>query len=194
MICRLIIAVFVLIAPLAQATIFGSVRGVIHDPHHRPVSGAMVMLRSQTSDFGKTANTDNNGEFQFNALPLGEYSLIVVAPGFSQVEQNVVLQSGTEPVLHLALRVAEAKETITVSATPTTLVDRAAIAQTPGAARSNSLAMITDFVPGAYITHDQLHIRGGHQTSWLIDGVPVPNTNIASNLGPQFDPKNVDYM
>jgi hypothetical protein len=54
--------------------------------------------------------------------------------------------------------------------------------------------MITDYVPGAYITHDQLHIRGGHQTSWLIDGVPVPNTNIASNLGPQFDPKDVDYM
>ena len=54
--------------------------------------------------------------------------------------------------------------------------------------------MITDFVPGAYVTHDQLHIRGGHQTSWLVDGVPVPNTNIASNLGPQLDPKDVDYM
>jgi hypothetical protein len=24
--------------------------------------------------------------------------------------------------------------------------------------------------------------------------VPVPNTNIASNLGPQFDPKDIDYM
>jgi hypothetical protein len=54
--------------------------------------------------------------------------------------------------------------------------------------------MITDYVPGAYFTHDQLHIRGGHQTSWLIDGVPVPNTNIASNLGPQFDPKDIDYL
>ena len=39
-----------------------------------------------------------------------------------------------------------------------------------------------------------LHIRGGHQTSWLIDGVPVPNTNIGSNLGPQLDPKDFDYM
>ena len=27
-----------------------------------------------------------------------------------------------------------------------------------------------------------------------MDGVPVPNTNIASNLGPQFDPKDIDYM
>jgi hypothetical protein len=61
-------------------------------------------------------------------------------------------------------------------------------------APTNSLAMITDYVPGAYITHDQLHIRGGHQVSWLVDGVPVPNTNIASNVGPQFDPKDVDYL
>jgi len=54
--------------------------------------------------------------------------------------------------------------------------------------------MITNYVPGAYITHDQLHIRGGHQTAWLVDGVPVPNTNIASNVGPQFDPQDIDYM
>ena len=46
--------------------------------------------------------------------------------------------------------------------------------------------MITDYTPGAYVVHDQLHIRGGHQVSWLLDGVPVPNTNIASNVGPQF--------
>ena len=54
--------------------------------------------------------------------------------------------------------------------------------------------MITDYTPGAYTVHDQLHIRGGHQVSWLLDGVPVPNTNIASNVGPQFDPKDVDYL
>jgi hypothetical protein len=54
--------------------------------------------------------------------------------------------------------------------------------------------MITDYVPGSYFTHDQLHIRGGHQVSWLIDGVPIPNTNIASNLGPQIDPKDIDYL
>src|SRR5258708_16318105 len=54
--------------------------------------------------------------------------------------------------------------------------------------------MTTDYVSGAYFTHDQLHVRGGHQVSWLVDGVPVPNTNIASNVGPQFDPKDVDYF
>jgi hypothetical protein len=54
--------------------------------------------------------------------------------------------------------------------------------------------MITNFVPGAYVVHDQLHVRGGHQTTWAIDGVEIPNTNIASNLGPQIDPKDIDYL
>jgi outer membrane cobalamin receptor len=54
--------------------------------------------------------------------------------------------------------------------------------------------MITAYVPGAYMVHDQLHIRGGHQVSWLLDGVPVPNTSIATNVGPQFDPKDIDSI
>ena len=56
------------------------------------------------------------------------------------------------------------------------------------------MAMITDYVPAAYVTHDMLHMRGGHQVNWLIDGVPIPNTNIATNLGPQIDPKDIDYL
>lgn len=164
----------------------------------------MVMLKSQSSDWSKSANTDADGEFTFNAVPLGDYFVSVASPGFRQEAENVVVNAGTEPVVHFQLALAGTKETVDVSgapavvptdsATPTTLVDRLDIARTPGASRSNSLAMITDYVPGAYITHDQLHVRGGHQTSWLVDGVPVPNTNIASNVGPQFDPKDIDYM
>ena len=83
----------------------------------------------------------------------------------------------------------------TDSATPTTLVDRSDIARTPGADRTNSLAMITDFVPAAYMTHDQLHMRGGHQVSWLIDGVPIPNTNIATQSWRRKSiPKDIDYL
>ena len=68
------------------------------------------------------------------------------------------------------------------------------MAHTPGAYRTNSMAMITDFVPGAYMTHDMLHMRGGHELSWMIDGVNIPNTNIASNVAPQIDPKDIDYL
>src|SRR5579859_7180509 len=189
--------------PSFAATV-ASVRGIIHDPQHRPVQNAMVMIKAKSSDWSASVNSDINGNFVFNAVPLGEYVVTVAGVGFDQAQQNVVVISGSEPVLHFALNVAGAKETVDVSgapesaptdsSTPTTVVDRLEIARTPGAARTNSLAMITDFVPGSYVTHDQLHIRGGHQTSWLVDGVPVPNTNIASNLGPQLDPKDIDYL
>ncbi|HUK25857.1 MAG TPA: TonB-dependent receptor [Terriglobales bacterium] len=193
-----------LLAVTAYATIFGSVRGVVHDPEHRPLAGAMVMIKSRNSDWAKTAYSNANGEFEINPVPLGDYTIVVVSKGFAQQSQKVTVESDTQPVAHFQLGLAGAHETVNVSAapvlaptdsaTPTTTLSREQIQLTPGADRTNSLAMITDYVPGAYITHDQLHIRGGHQVSWLIDGVPVPNTNIASNIGPQFDPKDVDYM
>ena len=200
----LLFAKFLSFALVAIASVVGSVRGVIHDPQHRPVEDAMVMIKAKNSDWASTVNSDAGGNFVFNAVPLGEYTVTVAGVGFEQVQQDVMVVSGSNPVLHFALNVAGAKETVNVSgtteavptdtATPTTVVSRIDVARTPGAARTNSLAMITNFVPGAYITHDQLHIRGGHQTSWLVDGVPVPNTNIASNIGPQFDPKDIDYL
>src|SRR6185295_474198 len=145
-----------------------------------------------------------SGEFRFDSVPLGEYSLTVELAGFAREEQKLVLSSGRDIRTHFSLTVAQAKETVEVkdesvavnpeSSTTATLVSRQQIAQTPGADQTNSLSMITNYVPSAYMVHDQLHIRGGHQVSWLIDGVPVPNTNIASNVGPQFDPKDIDYL
>ena len=188
----------------ASANVYGAVRGIVHDPQHRPVQGAMVMLKAKSSDLGKTATTDANGEFQINAVPLGDYTVTVVSQGFAQTSQDVTVISGTVPVAHFQLQVASAHEKVTVSAaqaivatdsaTPITLVDSLDIARTPGADRSNSLAMITDYTPGAYVTHDMLHIRGGHQTTWLLDGIPVINTAIAQNVAPQFDPKDLEYV
>jgi hypothetical protein len=187
-----------------HASVFGTVRGIVHDPQHRPVAGAQIKLKSATSDWTQTTQTDQQGEFAFAAVPLGDYFVSVTQAGFANAQQAVTVVSGASPVAHFQLTIASVSETVTVSAqsetvsvdsvTPTTLVARQDIERTPGADRSNSLAIITDFVPGAYFTHDQLHVRGGHQTSWMIDGVEVPNTNIASNLGPQFDPKDIDYL
>ncbi len=188
----------------AYAEIFGTVHGIVHDPQHRPIQDATVDLKAEHSDYAQHQKTNPDGEFDFSAVPLGEYTVTVTVAGFQPAKQNLIVESGTSPVLHFQLDLAgvtektvvtgEAVEATLDSVTPTTLLSRQDIQDTPGADRTNSLAIITDFVPGSYITHDQLHIRGGHQVSWLVDGVPVPNTNIASNVGPQFDPKDVDYF
>ncbi|MDT5158512.1 MAG: hypothetical protein QOH51_2869 [Acidobacteriota bacterium] len=201
----LLCAVLVLLcAARASASVFGDVRGMVYDPHQLPVKGASVTLRARTSAFSQTIQTNDVGTFIFRAIPIGEYLLTVESNGFSKIEQPVTVVSDNAPVIHLQLAITPLSQTVDVvatpeqvgsdSPTPTTLISRRQIEQTPGADRTNSLAMITDYVPGSYMTHTQLHIRGGHQVTWLIDGVPVANTNIASNVGPQFDPKDIDYL
>jgi hypothetical protein len=198
------IPIVFLLGTLAFATIFGSVRGIIHDSQHRPMQSAHVTLKSQTSDWTQSQDSDSNGEFEFRSVPIGNYTVTVTQQGFQPVEQRLTVQSDTSPVLHFQLAIAGVKENVSVSetsddvatqsATPTTMLSREDIQLTPGADRTNGMEMITDYVPGAYVTHDMLHMRGGHQVEWLIDGVPIPNTNIATNIGPQIDPKDIDYL
>ena len=196
--------VIVFLSAIAFATIFGSIRGIVHDPQHRPIQSAHVVLKSQTSDWTQSQDSNSNGEFEFTSVPIGNYTVTVTQQGFQQAQQQITVHSDTSPVLHFPLAIAGTRESVSVSetpdevttqsVTPTTMIDREDIQETPGADRTNGMEMITDYVPGAYVTHDMLHMRGGHQVEWLIDGVPIPNTNIATNLGPQIDPKDIDYM
>ena len=186
----------------AFATVFATVHGVVHDTEHRPIAGANVTLQSAGSGFVLHATTNADGEFELPQTPIGVYRMTVAAQGFGAATQTLTVASGTNPVFHIQLTVGGDTETVTVhaapsaadTATPTTLITRQMIDETPGADRTTGTEMITDFVPGAYTTHDMLHMRGGHQTSWLIDGVAIPNTKIASNVGPQIDPKDIDSL
>ena len=181
---RACIIISLFAAPLG-ATIFGTVRG-----HALPKM--TVTLASRTSQWKATAVADDNGVFAFQAVPIGSYVI---------GSQNVEVTSGAIVNVELAPAVSETVE-VTAAATPVdtrssttqTTVSRVEIQQAPGADRANSMAMITNFTPSAVIVHDQLHVRGGHQVDWLIDGVPVPNTNIGGNVGPQFDPRDVDTL
>ena len=198
----LLAASFLLCVSPARATVFGNVRGIVHDPQHRPVANASVQIKSATSDWSQSAQTNSEGEFSFPAVPFGDYSVTVQASGFSTEKQALTLASDTSSVLHFQLALAPVSQTAVVTAqagtsaletfTPTTPIDRSDIRQTPGADLTNSLAVVTDFTPGSYMTHDMLHMRGGHQTSWLIDGVPIPDLNIATSLAPRVHPRDID--
>ncbi len=200
-----LIALFFLMDAMAFATIFGSVRGVVHDPQHRPIRSVQLTLKAQNSDWTQSQETNDNGEFTFTSVPIGAYTVTVTLKGFQEVKQDLILQSDTSPLLHFQLAIAAGvNESVVVpeivgavttdSVTPTTMVSRTQIQQTPGADRTNGMEMITDYVPATYMTHDMLHMMGGHEVNWLIDGVPIPNTNIATNLGPQILPRDIDYL
>src|SRR5512146_207394 len=200
------VSVLLLLAPVRSwAAAFGSISGIVQDTASRAVSGARVSIQSTDSGAVRTARTDAHGRFDFPDVELGTYRLSVSRPGFITSTQPVTVESGHFPNPRITLlrraRLPEVTvsasaehEPVVASVTPITLVGQAAIERTPGADRANSLAMITNYVPGAYVIHDQLHVRGGHQTAWLINGVEIPNTNIGSNLGPQIDPADIQVL
>lgn len=198
------VALLVFISGVIAAASMGNLRGIVHDPQHRPIPDAQIMVRAKGSSWSKILRSNANGEFETGSIPTGEYVITVTASGFRPLTETRDIAEGNSPVIHFWMQLGPTRQQVKVSGVPSllntqsattqTLVSAKEIARTPGASLTNSLAMITDFVPGAYVVHDQLHLRGGHQTGWLIDGVPVPNTNIASNVGPLISPRDISSL
>lgn len=192
------------LASEARAVVLTSIRGLVHDPDHRPVANAQVLVKAMNSDYVQKLITGADGTFATVTVPIGQYKITVTRESFEPSAQEVLVSSREAPIVHFQLKLGATSQVVNVedramaaspdTMTPTTVVSRSEIRETPGADLTNSMNMITDYVPGAWMAHDQLHVRGGHQVTWAIDGVPIPNTNIASNVGPQIDPKDIDYL
>jgi hypothetical protein len=184
------------------AAAYGTVRGIVLDGGERPVAGARVVLESAAhAILGR--QTDSTGRFEFPNVAIGQYKLVITQRDFDTLSQPVTVAAGYFPFANIVLKpsselaevtVTATRLTLVASVTPITMLSQEDIENTPGATNVNSLAMITDYVPGAYQAHDMLHIRGGHQTNWLMNGVEIPNTNIAENLGPAVNPEDVQTL
>ena len=199
-----VFGILVLLSTNVLASIFGTVHGIVHDVQHRPIPDAHIELRATQSDWQRSTVSGADGSFQIDAVPAGEYTIRISQDSFRDFAQIILVVADSAPLRHFPLELATVSQRVEVqaeadlidptSSTSSATVNRTEIRELPGASRTNSLEFITTFTPGAYMVHDQLHIRGGHQVSWLVDGIPVPNTNIASNVGAQFDPKDIDAV
>ena len=193
-------------ACVVQAQGFGTLRGTVKDPTGAVVPQAMVTLKSAASSRMESTRTDANGAFLINAIPFGQYTLQVEHAGFATLSQPIQIIIGSAPSVELTLALGSTASTVEVTATPLeataptaasppVLVSGKDILEAlPGADRMSSLQFITETTPGAFVLHDHLHVRGGHQINWLINGVPVPNTNMSSNVGRAMDPKDIEEV
>ena len=78
------LAIFVTqVAVQAQTT--GSLSGTINDQNNAVVAGATVTLLSNVAGAERSAVTDSNGAFDFQALLPGTYTISVEAKGFKKV-------------------------------------------------------------------------------------------------------------
>jgi Peptidase family M1 domain/Carboxypeptidase regulatory-like domain len=108
-----------LILPLsitAQNT--GGLSGTVKDPAGAVIAGAQVILKNDIDAKTQTATTTDNGQFTFNTLEAGSYTVSVRKNGFTTSQQKVAI-TATLITIEIKLAVAETRAEVNVSAKDT---------------------------------------------------------------------------
>ena len=117
---RFVLAFFslLLLTFVAHAQYRASLRGTVIDPQGAAVVGATVTLTNTDMNSTLTSISDDNGIYQFNALPPAPYRLTVECTGFKRkVLEHVQIIPEQPNALDLQLEVGQVQEIITVSET-----------------------------------------------------------------------------
>src|ERR1051326_1786424 len=118
-----------LLATVASAQVFGTVRVIVRDPQNLAVAGAEVTLTGKGSASSQTARTNSQGEAQFLA-PFGPYTVSVSADGFSQAGREIAIISNTETPVQVRLEVAGLTQSVSVGAAAQTINPESSSTQT----------------------------------------------------------------
>ena len=94
-----------LAAPLLYAALLGQVQGIVHDPSHRPIAEALIVLRAAHSDLSFTAKSNSEGAFSIPAVPPGIYTIEVSSDDFASMEQTITVSSSSSEILHFPLQI-----------------------------------------------------------------------------------------
>jgi hypothetical protein len=115
----LVVPVFTMSAPVlyAQATASGTIAGTITDSSSAAIVGATVTATNIETNAQRAAKTGAAGEYRFDLLPVGHYSIHVEAPGFAAGEiKGIDLLVGTTSAANLPLKPGSSAETVQVQA------------------------------------------------------------------------------
>ena len=108
-------ALFIIPCAFSQETTAG-VQGAIKDASGGAVAKANVEISGPALIGIRKVQSDDAGAYRFAALPPGEYTLTVTAPGFRTARQaNIDLTVGRFPVVDVKLQVGVVAETVEVS-------------------------------------------------------------------------------
>ena len=119
---NVLLLLFACLASWAQS-ITGTVTGSVTDASGGGIGNATATLRSNSTADTRTAKTNENGDFVFNAVIPGTYSLTVEQSGFKTLERTGLVLTATQrlAVGSLQMAVGAVSERITVEASGATV-------------------------------------------------------------------------
>jgi hypothetical protein len=184
---------------LVAQDVNGSIAGSIADPGGAAVVGATVKLVSEATNSTTTETTNGEGNFIFNVVRPGFYSVSIEHPGFKKFKKDHIELSPGEKLAvgTLSLSVGSVNETIEVTAVGAQI--QTATSERSGVITSSEIQDLTvinrDFTsfaelqPGVVITqgaqvqtfsgNNTFNVNGGRSTAnnISVDGLPTNNTN-----------------
>ena len=119
----------------------GTVSGIVTDPNGAVVAGASVTLTSTQTNVSRTATTNEEGAYRFDAVELGTYTVKVAAGGFGELSKtNVEVLANQIATVDAQLQPGGQNITVDVTA------DSGAILQTEAPVRGGNIesARITE--------------------------------------------------
>ena len=109
---------FVPAALMAQVTT-ATIVGTITDSSGAAVPGAQIMATNMGTALARAVQSNGEGEYRIEFLPVGEYSVEVSAAGFRKVvRKNIVLQVDQTARVDVGLSVGQTTESVEVTAAP----------------------------------------------------------------------------
>jgi hypothetical protein len=191
-------------------TFTGGLRGAVRDANG-VIPGVTVQLVNDATGQSREAVTNEQGEYNFAAVPPGNYTVRASLTGFKTYENRAVRIAAQQFVtLDVALEVGELQETITVTgqaplidtsnASGGGVISSEQLSTLPSGGRSAFLFAVT--VPTVIATGDPQFNRQQDQTNasllslgggvrrgnnYLVDGVPVTDLRNRASANPSIE-------
>ncbi|GAB5538220.1 MAG: TonB-dependent receptor [Salibacteraceae bacterium] len=197
---RILIVVILLLSQLVALSQTGTIRGFVYDKKTgEPIIFTNVYLKG--TQIG--ASTDVNGYYSISKVKPGEYTIVVSALGYAELNKAVTLKSGQIineklfieseveqlDIVEISADKIEAQNDVKMSVQKITPKE---IEKLPTIGGEADIAQYMQVLPGVIFTGDQggqLYIRGGSpvQNKVLLDGMIVYNPFHSIGLFSVFD-------
>ncbi len=182
----------------------GELRLTVTDPSGLGAK-ATVQIVSEANQYRNILTTSDEGSLNVQRLSYGIYQLTIEQPGFAVVSESVEIRSSLPTEYAVKLKVAAARESVTVTAKGTLIdPDRAGSVNQIGSETiqkrvttlpGRSIQDLVNTQPGwLYEGNAVLHPRGSeYQTQFVVDGIPLTD-NRSPSFGPEIGANDVDSM
>ncbi len=146
------------VAPSFAQQTLGTLSGTVTDQTGAAVPNSTITLVDNQTAATRTAQSNAVGNYAFQALPIGTYTLTIVAPGFSTEKvTNILVQADRTASLPVKLKAGEVATSIDVQAAPSLnttdptngyVLDAATIENTP--LGTGSFTQLATLSPGVH--------------------------------------------